>query len=244
METSKPFQNKSWVQEADSLLRIVFSLSKWPHLHRKYQVIICKRRAKVVLSCITNGKVVMRNNAICQLNVLENLIGAKPTELIWTIDFYRLLLIPEMTFHDYMPESCRMNGVPRYLFQPTRLSGHSRSTSDPWASSSNEKSSYRNYVIMAVGVKLHICTYENSFQFFINPPLPSVSPQQLCALAYLACPCESGTYFLVQYKSLKIRIEKMCWNTVNKKHQCHGGFERFWYFEADILPGFQGPFWI
>ena len=55
----------------------------------------------------------MRNNAICQLNVSENLIEAKPTELIWTIGFYRLLLIPEMTFHDYMPES-----NPYYLRTP------------------------------------------------------------------------------------------------------------------------------
>ena len=45
----------------------------------------------------------MRISAICQLNVSGNLIEANPTELIWTIDFYRLLLIPEMTFHDYMP---------------------------------------------------------------------------------------------------------------------------------------------
>ena len=46
----------------------------------------------------------MRNSAICQLNVSENLIEAKPTELIWTIGFYRLLLIPEMTFHDYIKQ--------------------------------------------------------------------------------------------------------------------------------------------
>ena len=46
----------------------------------------------------------MRISAICQLNVSGNLIEANPTELIWTIDFYRLLLIPEMTFHDYMPD--------------------------------------------------------------------------------------------------------------------------------------------
>ena len=58
----------------------------------------------------------MRNSSICQLNVLENLIGAKPTELIWTIDFYRLLLIPEMTFHDYMPDNlCTSASIAAYL---------------------------------------------------------------------------------------------------------------------------------
>ena len=34
------FKEYTKIQEASSTLRVVFALSKWPHLHRAYQVIV------------------------------------------------------------------------------------------------------------------------------------------------------------------------------------------------------------
>ena len=36
-----PLKKKIKNQEASSILRVLFALSKWPHLHRAYQVTVC-----------------------------------------------------------------------------------------------------------------------------------------------------------------------------------------------------------
>ena len=40
LEDLNPFKTVSKVQEATSILRVVFALSKWPHLHRAYLVTV------------------------------------------------------------------------------------------------------------------------------------------------------------------------------------------------------------
>ena len=38
----------SKVQEAGSILKVSFALSKWPHFHRAYLVTVCKQGATAV----------------------------------------------------------------------------------------------------------------------------------------------------------------------------------------------------
>ena len=44
------FSTESKAQEASSILKVGFALSKWPHLHRVYLVTVCKRGATAVFS--------------------------------------------------------------------------------------------------------------------------------------------------------------------------------------------------
>ena len=52
-----PFSIVSKVQEAGSILKVVFALSKWPHLHRAYLVTVCNQNfiaVKCTLKCPPN----------------------------------------------------------------------------------------------------------------------------------------------------------------------------------------------
>ena len=45
------FSTESKAQEASSILKVGFALSKWPHFHRVYLVTVCKRSSIVVYLC-------------------------------------------------------------------------------------------------------------------------------------------------------------------------------------------------
>ena len=64
------FSIVSKVQEASSILRVGFALSKWPHFHRAYLVTVCKRKLVVYVSMLTQDFffAVYRKTALTKLH--------------------------------------------------------------------------------------------------------------------------------------------------------------------------------